>query len=142
MRPRSYAGRNRSTPRRTSAPKPPLNTRFKLSENLKRYFKKFGIQTAAVGAVVLILYITSAVVPNFWVNVSPSIHGTLERSIDFVGVYNNSIGRIFPGAVIDRSDENVDTDAVEPYDTDETYEEISDTFEVFRVLDDDEAILL
>jgi len=112
--------------------------RFNLGENAKKYFNKFLKQTGVAVAVILVLYITQAALPGVWANIREPIHGTLERSIDFATIYNNSIGRLFPNAVIGGDDE---TDTNEP-DTADTYNDYEDDydFEVFRILDEDEIL--
>jgi len=62
----------------------------------KKYFAKFVKQTGFVVAIILALYITSAVAPNFWANISPTIHAALERDIDITGMYNDVVERFFP----------------------------------------------
>jgi len=99
-----YHGRNRTqATRRTATPE--STEKFNLSKNVKRYFKKFLKQTAVTLAIVLIVYITSVAAPNFWAQVSLPVRNALEHNIDFVAIYNGSIGRLFPNIMI-----NVDND--------------------------------
>jgi len=105
--PRTYRGRNRThTTPRAAAPNNP--EKFSLQKNLKKFLKKFLKQTAVALAVLLIVYITRTAAPNFWAQISQPIHETLEHNIDFVAIYNGSIGRLFPNIMIniENEDEN------------------------------------
>jgi len=160
MNPRSYRGRNRSNrsgfddSRQRREPRQPTGERLNFSEMLKKYFKKLLKQTAVVSALVLILYITSAVAPNFWANISAPINNTLAHNIDFAEIYNNTLGRFFQPDEVDEVDEDSDDLYESDYQPDyEYYDNGSDysdyngygddePFEAFQILDPDETVNL
>ncbi|MCL2838705.1 MAG: hypothetical protein FWE04_06550 [Oscillospiraceae bacterium] len=138
--PRTYSGRNRRTPapRINTSPKKPRKLEF--GEKVKKYFAKFLKQTGVAVAIILLVYIVRAVAPGFWANISPTIHSNLERDINFVAIYNGTVGRVFPDAAIDAEEEEEDYDDTEldyPIESDEYYpggddDIFIDGYEIFR----------
>jgi len=135
--PRTYSGRSRRTriAHTNNSPKKPRKLEF--GEKAKKYFTKFLKQTGVAVAVILLVYIVRAAAPGLWANVSPTIHSNLERDINFVSIYNGTVGRVFPDAAIDAEEEEVDDIESEyPIEYDEYYPNDDDVFidgyEVFR----------
>ena len=143
--PRTYRGRSS---RRSPRPSVPLKSRFKnskfeLNEKAKKFFKKFLKQTGVAIAVILLAYILKTAAPGLWANISPAIHSSLERDIDLIAVYNDTIGRIFPDIAIGTEEENEEIDTDYPPETYENYYYDDDVFidgyEVFRNPEYDET---
>jgi len=121
---RTYRGRSNRRSGGARTVNPVKSTKIDLKAGAKKYFSKFLKQTGFVVAIILALYITSAVAPNFWANISPTIHAALERDINFAGMYNNVVERFFPsddenhesGGELEKRQKNLGDDYSEGYD--------------------------
>jgi len=119
--PRTYHGRSRTVSSSRTTDEAP--NKFNFKTQLKKFFKKMLIQTAIVTAIILVLYITSVVAPNFWSQINTPIRENLEHNIDFVAVYNGSIGRLFPNMMIYTNDDNNDGENELDYDYPNEFDE-------------------
>jgi len=82
------------------------------------------MQTCVVTAILLVIYITSVIAPNLWAQIREPIRNSLEHNINFVAIYNGSIGRLFPNVMITVDDEAGDENETEfdyNYQYDENY---------------------
>ena len=125
--PRTYHGRNRTQAAPRTTPRAATtdnNEKFSLKKNTKKFFRKMLMQTCVVTAILLVIYITSVIAPNLWAQIREPIRNSLEHNINFVAIYNGSIGRLFPNVMITVDDEAGDENETEfdyNYQYDENY---------------------